>query len=431
MTAKENNAIAVKFFETAWNEGKVLEELLTPDALDHSTVGGKTKTERGAASFKGIVGMFRAAMPDAKLEILHEIYSGDMVVHRWSIHGTHTGAPLLGVPPTGKQITLSGTTTVRFENNKIAERWANVDELGLLQQLNLIPPPPNTEAANKLVAYRYFKEIMNEANIASLYELISPNFVFTLPTHPEPYHGPDGFKQLVLMLHGAIPDFYIHPQDIVAQGDTVVTRWIGGGTHLTGPIHTSAGDIPPTGKFFEINGMTWHRMEGGKIVESLANEDTISMLEQIGIFSSHHASNVTTPEQNIATVHRYFHELAGQGKVSIVEEIMHPEVRIYVPNFDEPFIGHEGTRSLIAKLREAFPDIEFEVDREVAEDHKVAVRWYLSGTQEGEFMGYEPSGEQVRDYGIDIFHFKDGKIIEVRINKNDFGIYKQIGVLPS
>ena len=44
--------------------------------------------------------------------------------------------------PSGKQLTFSGTTIVRMEEGKIVERWANVDELGLLQQLGVVPPPP-------------------------------------------------------------------------------------------------------------------------------------------------------------------------------------------------------------------------------------------------------------------------------------------------
>ena len=76
-------------------------------------------------------------------------------------------------------------------------------------------------AENKRIARRYFLEIMNMANMDSLYELLAPDFLFTLATHPEPYHGPDGFKELVTMLHSAFPDFYINIQEMVADGDTV------------------------------------------------------------------------------------------------------------------------------------------------------------------------------------------------------------------
>ncbi len=140
-TPEENNAICMRFFDSAWNKGDLLEELILPDAVDHSTVGGKDKQERGSASFRHIVGMFRAAMPNIQLTVDDQIFTADRVVHRWHLTGTDTGG-VMGMPASGKQLTFTGTTIVRMENGKIAERWANVDELGLLQQLGVVPPPP-------------------------------------------------------------------------------------------------------------------------------------------------------------------------------------------------------------------------------------------------------------------------------------------------
>ncbi len=138
----ENNEVCLTFFHTAWNTGVVLDVLLASDAIDHSFVGGKTKSEPGSESFKQIVGMFRHAMPDIQITILDEIFAEDKVVHRWSLTGTDTGG-VMGMPASGKSLTFTGTTTVRMnDEGKIAERWANVDELGLLQQLGVVPPPP-------------------------------------------------------------------------------------------------------------------------------------------------------------------------------------------------------------------------------------------------------------------------------------------------
>ena len=135
-----NNAIAEKFFNAVWNRGdfSVLDTLISPDAIDHSTVGGKPKTEKGSASFQAIVSMFRSGMPDIRLTIDDEIYTGDRVVHRWTLVGTDTGG-MMGMPPSGKQLTFTGTTIVRMQDGMIVERWANVDELGLLQQLGMVP----------------------------------------------------------------------------------------------------------------------------------------------------------------------------------------------------------------------------------------------------------------------------------------------------
>jgi steroid delta-isomerase-like uncharacterized protein len=87
--------------------------------------------------------MFRHAMPDVKLTLEDQIFTSDKVVHRWLLNGTDTGG-VMGMPASGKTLAVSGTTTVRMKDGKIAERWANVDELGLLQQLGVVPPPPGS-----------------------------------------------------------------------------------------------------------------------------------------------------------------------------------------------------------------------------------------------------------------------------------------------
>jgi steroid delta-isomerase-like uncharacterized protein len=277
---------------------------------------------------------------------------------------------------------------------------------------------------NKLISMRYFKEIMTDGSLATLYEIIDPQHLFTLPTHPEPYHGPDGFKELVTMLHSCFPDFYIHPQDMVAFGDTVVTRWIGGGTHLGASIKTVAGDIPATGLTFKIDGMSWQRFKDGKIIETLGNEDTVGMFSQLGIIPS--ALKATTPEQNTAAAHRYFDELMNQGKLDVINEIMTPDFQFIIPTQPAPIAGYDNMSGFVTYLRNAFPDIKFTVEREIAELNKVAMRWRITGTHKGEFLGMPASGNRISDYGIDIFTFENGKIKTVHVNENDFGLFQQL-----
>jgi len=133
-----NKEIAHRFFDSAWNRGDLatVDELTTPDAFDHSPMG----TERGPESFKHVVVGFRAAVPDVKLEILQEIVDGDKVVHQWRLTGNNTGEPFMGIPATNKPIEFNGITIVRLENGKLAERWAQMDLLGLMTQLGVVPP---------------------------------------------------------------------------------------------------------------------------------------------------------------------------------------------------------------------------------------------------------------------------------------------------
>jgi steroid delta-isomerase-like uncharacterized protein len=280
-----------------------------------------------------------------------------------------------------------------------------------------------SENQNKYIAIRYFKEIMTDGNLGTLYELLAPDFIFTLPTHPEPYIGPDGFKELVTMLHSCFPDFYIHAKDMVASGDMVVTRWRGGGTHLGAAIHTVAGDIPPSGRYFEIDGMSWHRIRDGKIIEVLGHEDTIGMFQQLGIMPGPRTS--TTPEQNLALARRYITELANQGNFAAMDEILSEDFEFRLPT-RSTLAGKEALRGYISYLRNAFTGLKFEVEREAASDNKVAMRWIVTGKHTGEFNGTLPSGAEIQEFGIDFFEFWNGKIRSIYVVANQLGLTNQM-----
>lgn len=281
----------------------------------------------------------------------------------------------------------------------------------------------------KQIARRYFIEIMNQANMATLDAIIAEEFVFTLPTHPEPYRGPAGFKVLVRMLHDAFPDFYINPCEMVAEGDNVICRWRGGGTHLGGPLHTAKGDLPASGRFFEIDGMSQLTIRHGKVCGVKANEDTVGMLLQLGVIPG---LDATVPDRaaQVRLVERYFGELMSEGKLEILTEIMDPGITFHIPTQPKPFIGYDAFRGFVGYLRNAFPDIRFTPENFVVDGAKVASRWQITGTHRGEFLGAPATGNKISDHGIDIFTIHQGRILSVEVNENDFGLMQQLGIIP-
>jgi predicted ester cyclase len=82
--------------------------------------------------------MSRGAFPDARVTVEDQIAEGDKVVDRWTATGTPTG-DLMSVPPTGRRIEVSGITISRFAGGKIVEDWYQGDDLGMMQQLGVIP----------------------------------------------------------------------------------------------------------------------------------------------------------------------------------------------------------------------------------------------------------------------------------------------------
>lgn len=79
-----------------------------------------------------------AAFPDMEVRLEDVFGEGDKLVTRWSARGTHQG-DMMGIPPTGKQISISGIAIDRFENDQSVEHWEVFDQVGLMQQLGVIP----------------------------------------------------------------------------------------------------------------------------------------------------------------------------------------------------------------------------------------------------------------------------------------------------
>ncbi|MEJ2613932.1 MAG: ester cyclase [Ignavibacteriaceae bacterium] len=83
-----------------------------------------------------------SALPDLVIKAEDIIASGDKVVTRWEIRGTQKRM-LMGVKPTGKEITIKGIIISRFENGKVVEEWEEANGVNILQQLGVLPPPKN------------------------------------------------------------------------------------------------------------------------------------------------------------------------------------------------------------------------------------------------------------------------------------------------
>ncbi len=134
-----SNSIIQQIFEEAFNQGNlaVVDEALAPDHHARITIGGAPHGPQGLKLM--IVLLFRTAFPDLLCTVEDEIVEGDKFAVRWSMRGTHRGM-FLGNPPTGKQVDTLGIIFGRTENGRIIEDWTLTDQLGILQQLGIVPP---------------------------------------------------------------------------------------------------------------------------------------------------------------------------------------------------------------------------------------------------------------------------------------------------
>jgi steroid delta-isomerase-like uncharacterized protein len=138
--SERNREMIKRAVEEVWNRGRfdVVENYVSNDFVIH---GSRTTGEiHGPPGVKAYFGMLRSAFPDLHFSVVDQIAEGDRVVTRWVAHGTHTGE-LQGIPPTGKRCTTSGIGIDRIADGRIVECWAIFDELGLMQQLGVVPEP--------------------------------------------------------------------------------------------------------------------------------------------------------------------------------------------------------------------------------------------------------------------------------------------------
>ena len=139
MSAQDNKAQASRFFEEFWGQKNlaVADELIAANHVDH-TPGSPPGLPPGPAGFKQFGSVYFTAFPDLHITIDDQVAEGEMVVTRWTSHGTNTGS-LFGMPATNKSATITGITISRIVDGKAVETWTNFDNLGMLQQLGVIP----------------------------------------------------------------------------------------------------------------------------------------------------------------------------------------------------------------------------------------------------------------------------------------------------
>ena len=131
---------------------------------------------------------------------------------------------------------------------------------------------------NKTLVRRYAQELLNQNNLDLFDEIFAPDFV-QYGADPDQASGLEDLKQFFVMLRSGFPDFQVTIEDLfAAEGEKVVLRFTFRGTHegeFTG--------IAPTGKQVTMAGIDIFHITDGKIVELWYQEDTLGMMQQLGV----------------------------------------------------------------------------------------------------------------------------------------------------
>jgi steroid delta-isomerase-like uncharacterized protein len=129
---------------------------------------------------------------------------------------------------------------------------------------------------NKAIVLRWFAEL-DRGNLDVVDELIAEEYVDHNPALPNLPPGREGVRQYVRILKAAFPDASHMIEDVLAEGDKVMTRVTARGAFLGECI-----GYQPNGNVIEISGIAVHRIENGRLVEHWAHADMAGFMHQIG-----------------------------------------------------------------------------------------------------------------------------------------------------
>ncbi len=137
MSNEENKTVIRRFVDEVLNSTSPapIDGYFTDDFVNHTPLFGVT--EGGLDGARKFLAGVRHTFPDGRWNTEDLIAEEDKVVWRWKATGTHKGQ-FMGIGPTGRRVTWSGITIYRLVGGKIAERWAETDNLGLQQQLSAV-----------------------------------------------------------------------------------------------------------------------------------------------------------------------------------------------------------------------------------------------------------------------------------------------------
>jgi steroid delta-isomerase-like uncharacterized protein len=119
----ENKTLLRRYYQEVLTQGNLnlIDELFVPELVEQ---------------FKQAVNMSRTAFPDLQVTVEDQIAEGDRVVTRWTAQATHAG-PFLGIPATGKPVTVTAIHIHQVVDGRIAALWEEINLFGLMHQLGL------------------------------------------------------------------------------------------------------------------------------------------------------------------------------------------------------------------------------------------------------------------------------------------------------
>lgn len=134
-------------------------------------------------------------------------------------------------------------------------------------------------------------------------------------------------------------------------------------------------------------------------------------------------------ERNINSMKK-FETMINTADEDLAEELIASDASFYTPASSEPLYGGNGYLSVVHWMREGFSDVQWNIKDMVADDDKVAIMWELTGTHDGNFMNFPPTGKKISVIVMNFYYFnEDGKVINDVAAEGMIGIMRGIGLI--
>lgn len=126
------------------------------------------------------------------------------------------------------------------------------------------------------------------------------------------------------------------------------------------------------------------------------------------------------------TIQRYFEELFNQGRLNVIDELLHPNYVNHSPSPGVP-TGRDGLRVIVPALRAAFPDLTYTIEDLVVGAESVATRTTLRGTHRGDFFGLQPTERVFCVQQMTFERFAEGRIVAHHRLTDEASLMRQLG----
>ena len=132
---------------------------------------------------------------------------------------------------------------------------------------------------------------------------------------------------------------------------------------------------------------------------------------------------------NMPVLERFI-RFINSGDMTIGEPIISPDVIFYAPTSPEPMHGFQGYVKVLEMMRGAMPDVQWRAEEIICDGNKIMVRFTMTGTQTQPLMGIPATDKKICVTTMNIYEFKDGKIIREHGLPDLFSLMVQLGVIP-